>query len=41
MELEFKMKVQGNQLVVDDILYPDPLRSLKAILRGLAQRPGG
>ena len=41
VELEFKMKVQGNQWLVDDILYPDPLRSLKAILRGPAQRPGG
>ena len=41
VELEFKMKLQGNQWLVDDILYPDPLRSLKAILQGSAQRPGG
>ena len=34
VELEFQMTVHGNQWLVEDILYPDPPRSLKAILRG-------
>jgi hypothetical protein len=41
VELEFKMSVRGSHWLVDDILYPDPPRSLKAILRGSVQRPGG
>ena len=41
LQLEFKMIVHGNQWLVDDILYPDPPRSLKAILRGAVRRTGG